>query len=147
MSKSQSTLILRVRFAETDKIGIAHHSNYAVWLEAARIEWLRKQNISYREWDNAGVFLVLNYISINYRRATYFDDELSIDVKLIEARQRRICFSYTITRIGDELLIATGETAHTPSNPNGKAISLPKDWLNQLVHLVEKDNLFSPEKS
>ncbi len=128
-------LTLRVRFAETDKMGIAHHSSYALWLEAARIEWLRKQGMSYVDWEEAGVALAVNYLGINYRKPAYFDDELNIETKLTQARPRRLCFSYKIIRINNQVLIATGETIHTPTNPDGKAISVPKDWLAQLVEL------------
>ena len=127
------TLTLRVRFAETDKMGIAHHSSYALWLEVGRIEWLRQQDMSYREWEEAGILLAVNHLSINYRRAAYFDDELNIAVKLNEVRLRRLGFSYNIIRISDDILIATGETLHTPTNPRGKAISIPKDWLMRLT--------------
>ncbi len=134
MSNNQAhTLTLRVRFAETDKMGIAHHSSYVLWLEAGRIEWLRKQGMSYLEWEEAGILLSVNHLSIKYRKAAYFDDELNIEINLSEARQRRIRFSYSITRVNDEALIAIGETLHIPTNPNGKAISIPKDWVMQLT--------------
>ena len=136
-NNQQFTLALRVRFAETDKMAIAHHSSYVLWLEAGRIEWLRKQGMSYLQWEEAGVLLGVSHLNINYRKAAYFDDELNIEVKLSEARQRRISFSYDITRINDGALIATAETFHIPTNTNGKAISIPKGWIIELKKLLK----------
>ena len=128
-----SALILRVRFAETDKMGIAHHSSYVLWLEAARIEWLRKRGMSYVDWEEAGISLSVNYLNVNYRKPAYFDDELNIETKLAQARPRRLCFAYNVIRMKDKAFLATGETIHTPTSPDGKAIRVPKDWLVQLV--------------
>lgn len=131
------TFTVRVRFAETDKMGVAHHSNYVVWLEAARVEWLRQRGMSYRDWEETGVSLVVNSLNINYRSPVYFDDELNINVKLTEARKRRFLFSYFIKKAAEELLIASATTLHTPTNSKGKAISLPDNWFNQIINFVE----------
>ena len=76
---------LRVRFAETDQMGVAHHATYAVWLEAARVEWLRDLGLSYRDLDAQGVSLAVTGLDVRYRRAVRFDDRLRIDVALEEA--------------------------------------------------------------
>lgn len=127
---------LRVRFAETDKMGVAHHSAYVVWLEAARIEWLRSIGLSYRQLDSEGVSLPVSGIEISYRRAGYFDDTLRIGTELTTARSRRIEFRYRVERPLDGALLATGRTVHTPTDREGRAVRLPERWLAPLLGFV-----------
>lgn len=122
---------LRVRFAETDQMGVAHHSAYAVWFEAARVEWLRQRGLNYRELEESGLSLAVTRLSVEYRRAAYFDDELSVRCELMSARSRQLLLSYEITREGE--LIATGTTEHLPTDRSGRARTLPPEWLTPLV--------------
>jgi acyl-CoA thioester hydrolase len=128
---------LRVRFAETDQMGIAHHSAYVIWMEAARVEWLRERGMSYKEWENEGVSLAVSGIELEYRTSAVFDDELVIETKLIEARSRRFRFDYVIRKLDDGLLLAKGSSLHTPMDKTGKAIRLPEKWLQGLEHYLE----------
>ncbi len=126
---------LRVRFAETDQMGIAHHSAYVVWMEAARVEWLRERGMSYREWENEGVSLAVSGIEINYRSSARFDDELVIETKLIEAKSRRFKFAYTIKC--NDTKLAEAYSVHTPTDRTGKAIRLPEKWSRGLERYLE----------
>jgi acyl-CoA thioester hydrolase len=128
------THTLRVRFAETDQMGIAHHSSYVIWMEAARVDWLRQQGMSYKAWEESGVSLAVSKIEIEYRAAATFDDEITIETNLIEAKSRKFCFEYKIYR--DTQLLATGKSIHTPTEKSGKAIRLPEEWLRKLEPLV-----------
>lgn len=121
---------LRVRFAETDQMGIAHHSAYVCWCEAARVEWLRQQGMSYRAWEEAGVSLGVSAVHLEYRQPARFDDLLTLHTTLQSVRSRRVVFTYHIYR--DEALLARGETIHTPMNRQGNAIRLPSDYLEKL---------------
>ena len=123
---------LRVRFAETDQMGVAHHSSYVLWLEAARVEWLRERDVSYREMERSGVSLAVSSVNVNYRAAAYFDDEVEVEAKLVEGKSRRFRYLYELTRARDGALLATAETVHTPVDRSGKAIRLSKDWLGKL---------------
>jgi acyl-CoA thioester hydrolase len=123
---------LRVRFAETDQMGIAHHSSYVVWMEAARVEWLRERGMSYRQWEEEGVSLAVSGIEIEYRASSFFDDELVIETKLIEAKSRRFRFGYVVKRVADDALLAKGTSLHTPMDKTGKAIRLPDKWFGDL---------------
>ena len=123
---------LRVRFAETDQMGIAHHSSYVLWLEAARVEWLRERGISYVEMERSGVSLAVSGLTVNYRAAAYFDDEVEVETTLVEGKSRRFRYAYRLTRIADSTLLATAETVHTPVERSGRAIRLSKDWLGKL---------------
>jgi acyl-CoA thioester hydrolase len=122
---------LRVRFAETDQMRIAHHAAYLVWLEAARIEWLRAHGLRYRDLEGAGVSLAVSGVGITYRHAARFDDLLHIHVALTEVRSRRLRFAYQIERIeGDPApaAIASAYTLHTPTDTHGRALRLPTAW-------------------
>lgn len=125
---------LRVRFAETDQMGVAHHSAYVVWLEAARIEWLRDRGLDYRRLEGAGVALAVSALSVQYLKSSRFDDELTIDAELTELRSRRARFRYVIRR-GDER-VATADTLHTPITPAGRTTRLPGEWLGRLQNEV-----------
>lgn len=125
---------LRVRFAETDQMGVAHHSAYIVWLEAARIEWLRGRGLDYRRLEAAGVALAVSEIRVQYLKSSRFDDELSIDAEMTELRSRRTRFRYTLWRGGER--IATADSLHTPVNPDGRVTRLPALWLERLQNEV-----------
>ena len=129
-SPSTTQFRLRVRFAETDQMGIAHHSSYVVWMEAARVEWLRERGVSYRTWEEEGVSLAVSGIELEYRASAKFDDELIIETKLVEAKSRRFRFEYLIRR--DTTLLAKGSSLHTPTDRTGKAIRLPQQWFEAL---------------
>lgn len=129
---------LRVRFAETDQMGIVHHSNYAIWFELARVKWLEDRNMSYRAWEESGVSLAVSELLVNYRNAAKFDDEINVEVKLTLAKSRRSHFEYRLFRTSDNTLIATGKTTHTPTNRQGQAIRLQEKWLSQLQEHLEE---------
>ncbi len=128
---------LRVRFAETDQMGVAHHSAYVVWLEAARVEWLRERGLSYREIEERGLSLAVSRIEVAYRAASYFDDELTVTARLEEVRSRRVVFSYRVER-GAELL-ATATTEHVPTDRSGRAVTLPAEWRTPLTELLTSE--------
>ena len=123
---------IRVRFAETDQMGVAHHGSYVLWLEAARVEWLRERGVSYREMERSGVSLAVSGVNINYRAAAYFDDEVEIETKLVEGKSRRFRYTYRLIRASDNTLLATAETTHTPVERSGRAIRLSRAWLEKL---------------
>ena len=123
---------LRVRFAETDQMGVAHHSSYVLWMEAARVEWLRERGVSYAQMERSGVSLAVSSVNVQYRAAARFDDEVEIETKLVEGKSRRFRYVYRLTRVRDNTLLATGETTHTPVDRSGRAVRLSKDWLDKL---------------
>lgn len=128
---------LRVRFAETDQMGVAHHSSYVVWLELARVDWLREQGLSYKQMDAEGISLAVSELSVQYRSSVAFDDELVVETRLTEARSRRFCFSYNL-RQGDKI-VALATTVHTPVDQTGRAIRLPVHWFEKLQTPAIKD--------
>jgi len=123
---------LRVRFAETDQMGIAHHSSYVIWLEAARVEWLRERGISYRDIEQSGISLAVTNVTVDYLRSALFDDELTVQVQLVTAKSRLFAFHYEVIRASDGVTLATAGTTHVSVNTQGKPIRLPQQWLEPL---------------
>jgi len=131
---------LRVRFAETDQMRIAHHAAYVVWLEAARIEWLRRHGLRYRDLEEQGVSLAVASVEVHYRSAARFDDLVEIEVRLTEARSRRLRFAYRVDRVEDDggrTPLAHGATVHVPTTAAGRAARLPAPWLGVIAPLLD----------
>ena len=119
----ESTTQLRVRYVETDAMGIVHHASYVAWLELGRTELLRGLGQSYREWEKAGVHLAVGEVHLKYRAPAYFDDLVTVHTHVAEAARRRVGFSYRIER--DGVLLAEASTVHLVTGANGKARVLP----------------------
>lgn len=130
-----SELRLFVRYAETDAMGVAHHSAYVVWIEAARVGWLKDRGLSYKQLESEGVNLAVSKLTLDYRSSASFDDEIIIVTNLSELRHRRVSFDYVIFRAHDSAVLARGSSTHTPTNRQGRAIRLPDSWI-QVLDLV-----------
>lgn len=100
---------IRVRYAETDQMGVVYHGNYAQYFEIGRVEWLRDQGISYKELEKNGVMLPVVSLSMNYKKPAYYDDELTVTTSLKYLGGAKIEFEYEITNEKGDLLT----TAHT----------------------------------
>ena len=101
-----------VRYAETDQMGIAHHSNYPVWFEVARTDFIKASGISYSDVEKAGIITPLTGLTVRYKQAAFYEDELSIHIKLTRLTLVRLEFSYEVIRENPRVLIATGTTSH-----------------------------------
>ncbi len=134
---------IRVRYAETDKMGIVHHSNYLVWFEFGRSEFCRTRGFSYKEMeekDNA--LLVVAEAYCRYKSPAYYEDVLILRTKIEEIRSRSIRFLYEIIRPEDNTLLATGETLHLVTDENHKVRTLPESYKVKLLQSVEDPNIF-----
>ncbi|HHT16215.1 MAG TPA: acyl-CoA thioesterase [Papillibacter sp.] len=101
---------LTVRYAETDKMGIVHHSNYAVYFEAARTDFLRRAGLPYSEVEKRGVMMPLYGISTRFLAPAQYEDELSVVTWIKELGRVRLTLAYEVYRVQDGMLLATGET-------------------------------------
>ena len=123
---TQHEIEIRVRYQETDGQGRVHHANYPTWFELGRVELLRAAGHSYRELEEAGVYLVVAEISVQYYLPALFDDVLKLRTTTVRAKGARIEHHYEVRR-GDELL-ATGQTTVACINRAGRVARLP-EWL------------------
>jgi acyl-CoA thioester hydrolase len=109
-AKVTTTIEVRVRFCETDLMGIVHHASYLAYFELGRVEWLRRRGVAYADWASRGTHLPVVEASAKYRAAARFDDVLRVETRLGEVRAASLRFDYTLTRVSDDALIAEGST-------------------------------------
>ncbi|WP_370214913.1 acyl-CoA thioesterase [Mesoflavibacter profundi] len=95
---------IRVRYAETDQMGVVHHGNYALYLEMARIEWLRKLGISYKNMEENGIGLPVVSLAINFKKSAVYDDVIKVKTQLKKQPTALVEFVYKLTNQNDELL-------------------------------------------
>jgi acyl-CoA thioester hydrolase len=114
---------LRVRYSETDQMGVVYHSNYLIWMEVGRIEWCRARAVNYREMEADGVLLAVVEAGCRYLAPARYDDEISIRTNIASANRRMVRFEYEI-RCGRRLL-ATGFTRHLFLNRELRPTPLP----------------------
>jgi acyl-CoA thioester hydrolase len=122
--------VIRVRYAETDAMGVVHHATYPVWFEVARTDLMNALGLPYREVEARGYYLMLSGLNVEYRRAARYDDTLYVLTRVTSVRSRTLTFRYEVRR-GDELL-ATGETRHIATDHGYRPARLPDDVLAAL---------------
>lgn len=126
--------LLRVRYAETDKMGIVYYANYLIWFEIGRTEFCRARNFSYRDMEeNEDAFLVVAESYCRYKAPAYYDDELYIRTHITELRRRSLRFGYEIVRAADAKVIAEGETGHVVTDSSGHVRSFPEGYAQRLL--------------
>ena len=116
---------VRVRYAETDKMGIVYYAHYFVWFEIGRTEWLRETGWTYRAMEEEGYGLPVIDARCEYRSSARYDDELRIETRARLVTPIRLAFDYRVVRAADEHLIATGETVHATVDRGGRPVRLP----------------------
>ncbi len=103
---NKSTCSVRVRYAETDQMGIVYYGNYAQYFEVGRVEFLRDRGLSYKKMEEGGVMLPVVRLEVNYKRSALYDDLLTIETEIIEKPNVRIKFKHNIYNSDDELLVS-----------------------------------------
>ena len=126
----ESITSIRVRYAETDAMGIVHHAVYPIWMELGRSDLLRDLGHSYAEWEKRGVMMSVAELHVKYRAPARYDELVEVRTQLKEAGRRRVIFAYAIRREGTRL--ADGESVHVVTGPDGRARVMPDDLL-QLI--------------
>ena len=125
---------VRVRYAETDQMGIAHHANYLIWFEAGRSDLCRARGFSYKDMEEqAGALMVVAESYVRYKSPAFYEDVLSVRTTVSEVRSRSIRFSYEIYRSSDDTLIAEGETLHLVTDTNQRVRTIPEVYKHLLV--------------
>jgi acyl-CoA thioester hydrolase len=125
---------LRVRYSETDKMGIVYYANYLIWFEIGRTEFCRARGFSYRDMEeNEDAFLVVAESYCRYKAPAYYDDELLIRTHITELRRRSLRFGYEIVRVSDDQIIAEGETGHVVTDATGRVRSFPEGYAQRLL--------------
>ena len=126
------TTRIRVRYAETDRMGVVYYANYLVWFEVGRTEWLRATGWSYREMEHDGVSLPVIEVHCDYRQPARYDDELEVRTRATLLSPVRIRFDYDVVRAVDGTVAASGHTVHAALDVNGRPCRLPARVLEML---------------
>lgn len=121
---------IRVRYGETDQMGVAYHAHYLLWFEEGRTEWLRQMGKSYRSFEEEGVLLAVTEVRIRYRRSLRYDDTISITTRLLERGRVTLRFGYTIRKEGEDEVAAEGETELACIDRSGRLRRLPAELLD-----------------
>ncbi len=121
-----ATTEIRVRYAETDKMGVVYHANYFAWFEAARIKLLDDLELPYRDLERRGYLLPVLECEAKFLAPAHFDDRLAVTVSIADLPVARIEARYEVKR--DDDLLATGRTLHAFVSPEGKILRPPEDF-------------------
>ena len=119
---------LIVRYAETDKMGIVHHSNYPIWFEVGRTDFISKIGMHYCELEKEGVMLPLIDLKCSYKSPARYEDKIVIKTRINKLTFTRISFYYEVYKENECLPIATGETTHAWTDRNLKPINMKKHF-------------------
>ena len=104
---------VRVRYAETDQMGVVYHANYLVWFEVGRVEFIRQMGLDYKSMENdEGALIAVVEATARYKSPARYDDELIIRTTLAGVRGPVVRFRYAVVRVADELILCEGETTH-----------------------------------
>jgi acyl-CoA thioester hydrolase len=131
------TTPLRVRYAETDAMGVVYYGNYLAYFEDGRVAYLQKKGIPYSEMEAAGVYMPVAEAHCAYRAPAHFEDELAVETSIGEAGRARVRFDYVVKR-GDDVL-AEGYTVHAARDREGRPVRIPAEWAARLGFPNERE--------
>jgi acyl-CoA thioester hydrolase len=119
----------RVRYAETDQMGVVYHANYLVWMEIGRVEFVRSRGLNYKDLEaSEGIFLGVVEASCRYHFPARYDQEVVVETEIADANSRMVEFSYRILVAGSEKLLARGSTRHIWLNREMRPSRLPERY-------------------
>lgn len=131
MSQRVGEVRLRVRYAETDQMGVVYHANHFVWFEVGRVELLRQLGFSYREMEqNDGCFIAVVDARCRYKAPVRYDDEVIVRTHLKNVRESLVHFGYELVRVSDGSLLAEGETTHIVTDAEMKTRTIPEKYMD-----------------
>jgi acyl-CoA thioester hydrolase len=125
MEEIQHEIKTRVRYADTDTMGVVYYANFFVWFESGRIELLRSRGIVYRDVEQLGMFIPVVEAHANYKAPARFDDELLVRTRLTKLGKSSVRFDYEIHRLPVTELLCTGHTVHVVVGRDGKPVNIP----------------------
>ena len=130
---------LRVRYAETDQMGVVYHSNYIVWFEVGRVEMLRQLGFAYREMEQEdGTHIAVVDVRCRFKAPAVYDDVITVRTRLLNVRESLLHFGYEIVRHSDGSLLAEGETVHLVVDNEFKRMPLPAKYLHPFLRAAGK---------
>ncbi|WP_194530850.1 acyl-CoA thioesterase [Zobellia roscoffensis] len=134
---SFNNISFRVRYSETDQMGVVYYGNYAQYLEMGRVEWLRSAGISYKELEENGIMLPVVSLSLNYKKSAFYDDLISVETTLKKTPSVKIEFDYVIYNEKREILVEANTVLVFINMKNKRPIRCPK----YVLDIIEKNNV------
>ena len=133
---------LRVRYAETDQMGVAYHSNHLIWFEVGRVELMRQMGFSYRDMErDEDRFIAVAELKCRYRAPARYDEEVVVRTRLKHVRKSVIVFSYELVRAEGGELLAEGETAHVVTDSEMRVAPLPEKYFKAFRKALGRSHL------
>ncbi len=117
-----------VRYAETDQMGIVHHTSYLVWLEEGRSQWMRTQGHSYSQFEEEGLLLAVSEIHVRYKQPDQKDQKVTVRCWVESVRSRRVQFNYEVVEAETGTIFVSGHTQHICLDREGKVTKIPPKW-------------------
>ncbi len=131
---------LRVRYAETDQMGVVYHSNYIVWFEVGRVEMLRQLGFSYRDMEHEDdTHIAVADVHCRFKFPARYDDLITIRTRLINVRESLLHFGYEIVRAADGKTLAEGESVHIVVNSEFKRRHMPGKYMASFLQAAGKN--------
>lgn len=127
-----------VRFAETDQMGVVHHSSYIVWFEMGRVAWMKAAGMPYTEVADSGHNFAVTTIHAAYRASCRFGDTVQIVTRLTKLRSRQVEFHYEVRNAADQTVLATGSSEHICVDGVGKMTKIPSTIYERLWRGAER---------
>lgn len=124
---------LRVRFEETDMMGVVYYGKFFTWFEVGRISLLRDINLGYTDWVKKGYHIPVVQAHADYKASARLDDEILVKTRVSEVGRSSVKFENEVHRIGDKTLLCTGHTVHALVGEDGKSTPFPKDLKARLT--------------
>lgn len=125
------TVELRVRYAETDRMGVVYHANYLVWCEVGRTDFIRESGLSYREMEERGIGLAVSEANMRFHAPARYDDLIRVQTSISEVRSRGVTFDYLILR-EDGARLVSARTSLVTIDPTGRMTAFPTDLRSML---------------
>ena len=129
---AEAVALLRVRYAETDQMGVVHHAAYLPWLEVARTEYLRERGLPYRQLEAMGIRMPVLKVEVEYRRPALYDDLLAVTARLESASPVRFTFRYEVRREGEPEPLCLAASHHAATGPDGRPRRVPPELMTIL---------------
>ena len=123
---------IRVRYAETDAMGVVYHANYLVWFEVGRGDFFRAWGQDYREWEGQGFLLPVSEVYARYHASARYGDLLTVATWLVQARSRSVTLGYQVSSAATGQRLVTGWTKHMCVDPQGNVRRIPEEMLQNL---------------
>ncbi len=119
---------IRVRYAETDQMGVVYHANYLVWFEVGRVEKIRSMGLDYKSMEQEGLLIAVAEATARYKAPAHYDEELVVRTRVSGLRGSIVRFSYVVERPADSMVLCTGETVHVVVGRDMQKRRLPESY-------------------